>query len=71
MMQGTMNRYSSTDKLRAYYVRQLRKSGWRGNGGGWVFGPRPGQRQQGWARWIDAVAASMDRLGRALRTEDQ
>lgn len=56
-----MNLYNNTDKLRAYYVRQLRASGWKGNGGGWVVSPT-GRLRHGWSGWITQLSISAGQL---------
>lgn len=64
-----MNPYNSKDALRAYYVRQLRASGYTGNAGGWVFSPTGLKRRQGWGEWIYLLAVSMRRLAGGLAQE--
>ena len=55
-------------KLLAAYVRQLKKQGWRGNHGGWVYHQGSGfvVRRQGWYAVIKLVALSLDKFGRGL-----
>lgn len=60
-----MNAGDPKDALRRYYVRQFRKSGWRGNAGGWVYAPN-GFRTLGWYAMILHLARQFNRWGRGV-----
>lgn len=58
----TLNIHDPKNRLRAYYIRQFRKTGYQGNGGGWVWSPDTCREVQGWSVLLSALADSVRRF---------
>jgi hypothetical protein len=65
---GMMRLHDKNDKLRAYYIRQLRASDFDGNAGGWVY-PPTGKPVMGWSVILERLARSMDVFAHSLSQE--